>query len=108
MVYNTVEQDSDHRILRILLSISFRTSEGKLCKKPKFDWKKLQDADTKHEFQIELSNRFKELQCDDTSTPITERYDHFERAAADVAKKVVGKGKPFGMPSWVSNKTKLI
>ena len=61
MVYNTVEQDSDHRILRILLSISFRTSEGKLCKKPKFDWKKLQDADTKHKFQIELTNRFKEL-----------------------------------------------
>ena len=66
--YNTVELDSDHRILSILLTTSLRTSKGKPCKRPKFDWKKLKDADTKHEFQIELSNRFKELRCDDTST----------------------------------------
>ena len=106
--YNTVELDSDHRILSILLTTSLRTSKGKPCKRPKFDWKKLKDADTKHEFQIELSNRFKELRCDDTSTPITERYDQFEKAVADVAEKVVGKRKPCGMPSWVSDKTLML
>ena len=103
--YNTVELDSDHRILSILLTTSLRTSKGKPCKRPKFNWKKLQDADTKHKFQIELSNRFKELHCDDCSTPITERYDQFEKAVAEVADKVVGKCKPCGMPSWVSDKT---
>ena len=103
--YNTVELDSDHRILSILLTTSLRTSKGKPCKRPKFNWKKLQDADTKHKFQIELSNRFKELHCDDCSTPITERYDQFEKAVAEVADKVVGKRKPCGMPSWVSDKT---
>ena len=49
-------------------------------------------------FEIELSNQFKGLKCDDTSTPITERYDQFEETVAEVAEKVVGKRKPCGMP----------
>ena len=47
--------------------------------------------DNKHEFQIDLSNRFEELHCDDTTTPITERYDQFEKVVAEVAEKVIGK-----------------
>ena len=86
-----MELDSDHRILSVLLSTSLRTTKGKPCKRPKFDWKKLQDAHIKNKFQIELSNRFQILQHDNPSTPITERYDLFEKAVEDVAEKVVGK-----------------
>ena len=74
-------------------------------RRPKFDWKKLGDAHTKMEFQIALSNRFKKLQCYNTSIPITERYEQFEKAVTEVAEKVVGRRKPSGMPSWVSDRT---
>ena len=33
---------------------------------------------------------FKGPKCVDTSTPITERYDPFEKAVAEVAEKVIG------------------
>ena len=97
--YNSVELDSDHRIVSIKLVCSLRTTKGKPCKRPKFNWKKLQDATTREQFQLELSNRFEALQCNNLSTPITERYDLFENAVSEVAEKVVGKCKPCGMPS---------
>ena len=82
--YNSVELDSDHRLVSIRLVCSLRTSRAKPCKRPKFNWKKLQDAATKEQFQLELSNRF------------------------DVAEKVVGRCSPCGMPSWVSDRTKQL
>ena len=103
--YNTVELDSDHRIVSILLLCSLRTTKGKPFSRPKFDWSKLQDAATTDQFQIESSNRFKTLQCNDTSVPITERYKEFEHAVSEVAERVVGKRKPRGLPNWVTNKT---
>ena len=45
--YSSVELDSDHCILSICLVTSLRTSKGKPCKRPKFDWKRLQDAAVK-------------------------------------------------------------
>ena len=77
------------------VTTSLRTSKGKPCKRPKFYWKKLQDADIKQKFQIKLSNRFKDLCCDDTSTSITERYEQFEKYVAEVAEEVIGKHKPY-------------
>ncbi|XP_038063001.1 craniofacial development protein 2-like [Patiria miniata] len=53
--YNSVELDSDHRIVSIRLVTSLRTSKGKPCKRPKFNWKKLQDPVTREMFQLELS-----------------------------------------------------
>ena len=41
--FNSVELDSDHRILSVLLTTSLRTSKGKPCKRSKYNWKKLQD-----------------------------------------------------------------
>ena len=106
--YNSVELDSDHRIVSIKLVCSLRTTKGKPCKRPKFNWKTLQDAATREQFQLELSNRFEALQCNNLSIPITERYDLFENAVSEVAEKVVGKCKPCGMSSWVTDRTKQI
>ena len=103
--YNTVELDSDHRIVSILLLCSLRTTKGKPFSRPKFDWSKLQDAATRDQFQIELSNRFKTLQCNDTSAPITERYKEFEHAVSEVAERVVVKRRRHGLPNWVTSKT---
>ena len=103
--YNLVELDADHRIVSIRLVCSLRTSRAKPCKRPKFNWKKLQDAATK---ELELSNRFDVLQCNNMSTPITERYESFENAVEEVAEKVVGRCSPCGMPSWVSDRTKQL
>ena len=105
--YNSVELDSDHRIVSIMLTTSLRTSNGKPCRRPKFNWKKLQDPSTREEFQLELSNKFEALQNDDTLT-ITDRYKNFETTVKEVAEKVVGKCIPCGMPSWVSEATKKL
>ena len=100
-----MELDSDHRIVSILLLCSLRTTKGKPFSRPKLDWRKLQDAVTREQFQIELSNIFEALQCNDTSAPIMEKYKEFEHAVSEVAEKVVGKRRPCGMPNWVTNKT---
>ena len=103
--YNSVELDSDHRIVSIRLVCSLRTTKGKPCRRPKFDWKKLQNTSIREQFQLELSNRFEALQCDDTSIPITQRYHQFEKAVSEVAEHVVGKHRRCGMPSWVTDRT---
>ncbi|XP_072017149.1 uncharacterized protein [Amphiura filiformis] len=104
--YNSVELDSDHRILSIRLHTSLRTTKGKPCKRLKYNWKKLLHAPAKNRFQIELSNRFQVLQCDDNDqSPISERYEMFEKVVEEVAEEVVGKCSPCGMPSWVTDKT---
>ena len=78
--YNSVELDSNHRIVSILLATSLRTSKGKPCKRPKFNWRKLQDARTRKEFQLELSNQFQALSMTEDSINITDRYESFETA----------------------------
>jgi len=103
--YNSVELDSDHRIISILLVASLRTTKGKPCKRPKFNWRKLQDAPTKVKFQLELKNRFETLGCNDTAAPISERYERFEHVVEEVAEYVVGKLHHNGLPSWVSGDT---
>ena len=83
--------------MSIRLVCSLTTSRAKPCKRPKFNWKKLQDAATKEQFQLELSNRFDVLQCNNMSTPITERCESFENAVKEVAEKVAGRCSPCGM-----------
>ena len=103
--YSTVELDSDHRIVSIRLVCSLRTTEGKPFNRPKFDWKKLQVTSVRDDFQLQLSNRFQALQCNDTSVPISQRYQQFELAVSEVAEEVVGKCKHCSIPSWVTDET---
>ena len=101
----SVELSSDHRILSIRLVTSLRTSKGKPCKRPKFDWKKLQDPAVKHTFQRELLNRFQVLNLSDGPVDISERYEFFKISVKEAADKVVRKRKRSGLPSWESPKT---
>ena len=103
--YNSVELDSDHRIVSIHLLTSLRSNKKTRCKRPKFNWKKLRNSDTKDEFQLELSNRFEGLALDDQSIDLSERYASFESTVRDVAEEVLGKQETHGLPSWVSEET---
>ena len=100
--YNSVELDSDHRILSATIKVSLRTTKGKPCNRKKFNWKRLADPQVKQEFQLKLANRFAALQDDE---PITARYDQFESTTSSIAEEVVGKRAPTGLPNWVSSKT---
>ena len=88
--YNLVELDSDHRIVSIRLVCSLRTTKGKPLDRPKFNWKKLQVTFVRDDFQLEMSNRFQVFQCNDTSVPISLRYQQFQHTVSEVAEEVVG------------------
>ena len=66
---------------------------------------KLQDPVTMEQFQIELTNRFEVLHCNEPTLPIRERYESFVQTVEDVAKNVVSIFKSHGTPSWVSDRT---
>lgn len=106
--YNSVELDSDHRIVSIHLLTSLRSNKKTTCKRPKFNWKKLQNPATKNEFQLELSNRFEALTLDDQSIDLSERNESFEFTVRNVAEEVLGKQGTHGLPSWVSVETTKI
>ena len=106
--YNSVELDSDHRIVSIHLLTSLRSNKKTTCKRPKFNWKKLQNPATKNEFQLELSNRFEALTFDDQSIDVSEKYESFESTVRDLAEEVLGKQGTHGLPSWVSEETTKI
>lgn len=97
--YNSVELDSDHRIVSIHLLTSLRSNKKTTCERPKFNWKKLQNPATKNKFQLELSSRFEALTLDDQSIDLSERYESFESTVRDVAEEVLGKQGTQGLPS---------
>ena len=106
--YNSVELDSDHRIVSIHLLTRLRSNKKTTCKRPKFNWKKLQNPTTKNKFQLELSSRFEALTLDDQSIDLSKRYESLESTVRDVAEEVLGKQGTHGLPSWVSKETTKI
>ena len=90
--YNSVELNSDHRILSITLSISLRTSRGKPCKRVKFNWNKLRDSAIRKQYQIEVSKKFSVLQVANSSVPISQRYDHLKMQSHEAVERVCPAG----------------
>ncbi|XP_068756758.1 uncharacterized protein [Montipora capricornis] len=87
------------------LKKSLRSNKKTTCKRPKFNWKKLQNPDIKDEFQHELSNRLESLALDDQPIDLSERYESLETTERDVAEDVLGKQETHGLPSWLSEET---
>lgn len=102
MLTTPFELDSDHRIESIHLLTSLRSNKKTTCKRPKFNWKKLQNPATKNEFQLEA------LTLDDQSIHSSKRYESFESTVRDVAEEVLGKQGTRGLPSWMSEETTTI
>jgi hypothetical protein len=106
--YNTVEVDSDHRILTARFKLSLRTSGGKKCRRARFNWRSLQDPTIQHEFNITLKNRFEALTDSMEEDDIQAKYDHLVNAVNMTAEQTLGKKKPSTFPSWVSQKTEVL
>lgn len=97
---------TDHRIISIQLVTSLWSSKRKtICKRLKFNRKKLQDPVTKDRFQLELTHRFPALSLEETAFDISERYESFASTGRDAAEVVLGKHKTHSLPSWVSPET---
>ena len=72
--YNSLEIDSDHRVLSAHLRIRFRATQPKKCKRPQFNWEKLStDENTQQQFAICLSNKFQALQAPESD--VQQHYD---------------------------------
>jgi len=99
-IYNSVDLDSNHRILSTYIKVSLQTTKGKPCSRNKFNWKRL--AEVKNEFQLKLANRFAALTEIET---ISDRYNYFESATRSAAAKVIGIRTTNGLPNWVSRTT---
>jgi exonuclease III len=59
--YDTVEINSDHRIVSIKIKISLRKTEKSNLKRCKFNWDKLQHNDIQSQFNIAVKNRYESL-----------------------------------------------
>ena len=96
--YNSIELPDSNRIVSIHLLTSLRSNKKTTCKRPKFNWKKLQNPDTKDEFQLELSNQFEALALDDQPIDLSERYESFK-----ISSKRCGRGSPWQAGnSWLA------
>ena len=57
------------------------------------------DLVTKEQFQIELTNMFEVLQCNEPTLAISERYESFVQTVKDVSENLVSIYQNHGIPS---------
>ena len=104
--YNTVELDSDHRIMSVTVKISLRIQGANLVKRKRYNWNRLtNDPKLKEEFQLELRNRFEPLMALLPHEDGIQESDLFEEGMEETAGKVIGLVKSKKSPDWVSEKT---
>ena len=97
---------SDHRILSVNLKISLRTKKRLPHSHAKYNTDRLKHEETKKKFELELFNRFEDLQKADANTSeIQIHYNNLEAANATACKTVLGIIKRTKFPNWVSERT---
>ena len=104
--YNSVELNSDHRIVSAKILLSLRAPNNHKCKRIKYDWDKLKDdTDLQFQFNIEVTNRYEILSQHKLGNDIQTKYDNFIKAIEETATKVVGNLKRKNKNNWVSDDT---
>ncbi|CAM4934583.1 unnamed protein product [Rotaria socialis] len=104
--YNTVELNSDHRIVSAKLSISLRAPKQNKNKRIKFDWNKLKtNSVLQAQFNIEVQNRYEILQNINTDHDIQTKYDNFITSIQDTTVKLIGKTTRKKRKNWASTTT---
>ena len=102
--YNTVEIDSDHRIVTATVKFSFRTTK----KTPNitiYNHKAITFTEhVRKKFQHELSNRFEHLYIDDEDYVQT-AYDELEKVLNETASKSLPKREKETKKPWVSTQS---
>ena len=72
--YNSLEIDSDDRVVIACLRIRFREKQIKKSKRPRYNWEQLVDNEEKRrEFSLKLTNKFEALHPETRTTQ--EHYD---------------------------------
>ena len=104
-VYNSLELDSDHRVLSANLQIRFRANNIKKKKRPLYNWELLtNNVNKQNEFCLEISNRFQELQMPD-HTDTEQHYDQITSTIKDAVEVTLGCKQKKPPKRWVSEAT---
>ena len=105
--YNTVNLESDHRIVCAHLRLSLRVSARpqKRCRQPL--WGNITDPDVRATFETELENRFSALRAESalTNSNMQAYYDDLLACVEDTAITVLGEKQRTRQPPWVSERT---
>jgi hypothetical protein len=104
--YNTVELNSDHRIVSAKISISLRVSKDNKCQRITYDWKKLKNScSLQSQFNIEVQNRYDILSANNSVNNIQTQYDNFIESIQQTTENLVGQTKRTSKKNWVSDET---
>ena len=95
--YNTINIDSDHRIVCANFRLSLRTKKLAKNKRLKYNWELLADETKINEFDIELRNRFEILREKQTEEQVD--YDLFVESVENTWKIVLGEKKKTKLPN---------
>ena len=99
--YDTVEIDSDHRIVTGAVKFSFRTVK-QTSNKPMYNHKILTtNSNVRDNFQLVLTNRFQQLSIDEEDSAQT-AYDKLESVLNEAASKILPKREKDSKKPWVS------
>ena len=101
--YNTINIDSDHRIVCADFRLSLRTQKLDKNKRVKYNWDLLDNNIKRNEFDIELRNRFEALNGFQGESEVD--YDVVIKAVEEESQNVLGVKKKTKHPNWVSNNT---
>lgn len=101
--YNSVEVDSDHRIVCARIDISLRSNTKNQFKRKRFNIELLKYKEYREKFNANLQNRFGALEIENTQ--IQKMYDEFESTIESTCTDVLGIRPKRNCPGWVSAKT---
>lgn len=104
--YNTVELNSDHRIMSARISISLRAPKNNQCQHTTYDWNKLKtNCSLQSQFNVEVQNRFDIVNANSLDDNIQTQYNNFVESIQQTTENLIGKSKRINKKHWVSDKT---
>lgn len=103
--FNSVNVESDHRILCAKMDVSLRSSSKDIKGSAPVNWKRLNDPQLRESFKLELRNRFTGLSDEVT---VQDEYDELIEHIQKSGEKTLGIFKRTKDPDWVSEETKIM
>ena len=105
--FNSVELDSDHRIVSANFRIRFRKFKEAPSDRVKCYWNKaIENQEIHQQYQLELKNCFDGLSYDDGDSGRLQKI--IAKIIAEAAKKVIENPPKCGSQKWVSDATMML
>ena len=93
--FNSIELDSDHRIVSANFRTRFRKFKQILSDRVKYDWNKaIENPEIRQQYQLELKNRFDALSHDDDDHETMHK--NIAEIIAEAVQKVIGNPRKRG------------